>query len=101
MRNDIVATVTLIVFSFICLILAIAFDLMRRNLWISLKEASNITNVSSYTFPLYNSLETVFWMFFLIALIGGIVSYVVGSHEEENVVDERYRPPRDFGGFGG
>jgi hypothetical protein len=40
-------------------------------------------------------------MFFLIAMIGGVVSYVIGSHEEENVVDERYTPPKNYGGFQG
>ena len=97
MRNaDIAATILLIVVAFITMILAICFDLARVQLWSGIKVAANMSG----NYPKVNGfliqMELVFWMVFLISLIGIIVIYVIGSHIEEG---ETYAPPQEYQNF--
>ena len=86
--NYIRATIFLGFLSFLNLVLAIAFNFVRSNLWEQLRYASNQTGVYSQVNPHLNNLELVFWLIFILSAIGAIVWYVLGSHREEY---EEYR----------
>jgi hypothetical protein len=82
--NYIRATIFLAFLSFINLILAITFNLVRSTLWEQLIIASNKTGVQSQVVPHLNNLTLVFWLLFIFSAIGAIVWYVLGSHREEH-----------------
>ena len=97
MRNsDIAATIILIVVAFTTMILAICFDLARVQLWSGIKEAANTTGNYAKVNGFLIQMELVFWLVFLISLIGIIVIYVIGSHIEEG---ETYAPPQEYNNF--
>ena len=81
---------------FINLVLAIAFDLVRSNLWEQIRSASNNTGVYAQVNPHLITLESIFWIIFIISMVGCILAYVLGAHKEEF---EQYDQPRYPGGF--
>lgn len=86
--NYIRATIGLVVFSAINLILAVVFNLVRSTLWEQLRTASNQTGVYSQVNPHLGNFEIVFWLLFIFSALGAIAWYIIGSHEEEY---EEYR----------
>jgi len=86
--NYIKATIGLVVFSAINLLLAVVFNLVRSTLWEQLRTAANQTGVYSEVNPHLINFEIVFWLLFIFSAIGAIAWYVIGSHEEEY---EEYR----------
>ena len=86
--NYIRATIFLAFVSFLNLILAITFNLIRSNVWTILRDASNMTGVYSDVNPHLINFELVFWLLFIFSAVGAIAWYILGSHQEEH---EEYR----------
>ena len=82
--NYVRATIFLGFLSFLNLVLAITFNMVRTNLWEQLLYASNQTGVYSQVAPHFANLTFVFWLLFIFSAIGAIVWYVLGSHREEH-----------------
>jgi len=94
MRNsDIAATIILIVIAFMTLILALTFDMARVQLWQGIETAANMTGDYAKVHNFLIQMELVFWLVFIITLIGIIIIYVIGSHIEEG---ETYAPPQEY-----
>jgi len=83
------------VISFFALVLDIAFDLLRKNLWYQLRQAANETGIYQQLNPHLLTLETIFWIVFAFFMIGAIIAYLLASHKEEF---EEYEKPRYPGG---
>ena len=102
-ESDVAATIMLVVMSFITLVLAITFNMVRNILWEQLIIGANILNkstnstivpnISGSMLPTLNNFTVVFWLLFIFFLIGTIVMYIVGSHREEH---ETYRSPEQY-----
>ena len=86
--NYIRATIFLGILSFVNLVLAVVFNLVRSTLWEQLRSASNKTGIYSQVNPHLVNFELVFWLIFIFSAIGAIAWYILGSHEEEY---EEYR----------
>jgi hypothetical protein len=82
------ATIFLGILSFVNLVLAVVFNLVRSTLWEQLRSASNKTGVYAQVNPHLVNFELVFWLIFIFSAIGAIAWYVLGSHAEEY---EEYR----------
>ena len=94
MRNsDVAATVILVVISFTTMVLAVACELARAGLFQGLRDASTGLGVYGQMDSFLISMEIIFWMVFLISLVGVIVVYFIGSHAEEG---ETYAPPQEY-----
>ena len=91
--SDVAATILLIVLAFITVVLAISFERARAELWTGLQNAAIDLEVYGQVNSFYLQLEVIFWMVFLLSLIGIIIVYFVGSHEEEG---ETYAPPQEY-----
>lgn len=91
--SDIAATIILIILAFTTMVLAVSFNRARASLWSGIKVAANDTQVYGKVNSFLTQMEIIFWMVFLISLIGVIVVYFVGSHEEEG---ETYAPPQEY-----
>jgi len=97
MRNqDIAATIMLIILAFITMVFAISFDLARVQLWQGIKVAANATDDFTKVNSFLIQMELVFWLVFIVSLIGIVVIYVIGSHIEEG---ETYSPPQQYENF--
>ena len=81
--NYIRATIFLGFVSFINLMLAIVFNLVRSSLWEAIRSGANTTGVYEQVNPHLNNFELVFWVVFLLSAVGAIIWYAVGSHKEE------------------
>ena len=102
-QSDVAATIMLVVMSFITLVLAITFNMVRDILWEQMIIGANlinkttnssiVPNISQSMLPTLTNYTTVFWLLFIFFLIGTIVMYIVGSHREEH---ETYRPPEHY-----
>jgi len=75
------------------MILAVSFDIARGHLFTSLETAAVAQNIYSEVHSFYLAMEIVFWMIFLISLVGIILIYFIGSHVEEG---ETYAPPQEY-----
>jgi len=95
-NSDIAATIILVIVAFTTMILAICFDLARVQLWTGIKVAANMSGNYAKVNSFLIQMELVFWLVFLISLIGVIVIYVIGSHIEEG---ETYAPPQEYNNF--
>jgi len=82
------ATILLAFFSFINLMLAITFNLVRTTLWEQLEAASEQMGVWSQVAPHLINFELLFWILFIFSAVGAIVWYILGSHRQEH---EQYR----------
>lgn len=91
--SDIAATVILIVCAFTTMVLAVAFDLARQQLWTQLQNAAITYQIYGKVNSFLTNMEIVFWMIFLISLVGVIIIYFIGSHIEEG---ETYAPPQEY-----
>jgi len=83
MVNWVKASIGLVVFSFINLLLFIVFsgpfELILGNLG---TEAVNM-NISSSVSPIYDNLRTVFGLVFVLSAVGAIVWFILGTHQDE------------------
>ena len=86
--NYIRATIFLGFVSFINLMLAIVFNLVRQHLWSAIRSGANITGVYEQVNPHLVNYELVFWIVFLLSAVGAIIWFGIGSHKEEH---EEYR----------
>jgi len=86
--NYIRATIFLGFVSFINLVLAITFNLVRRTLWEAIRNGATVTGVYAQVNPHLNNFELVFWLVFILSAVGAIIWYILGSHKEEY---EEYR----------
>ena len=91
--SDVAATIILVVLAFTTMILAVSCDRARSELWIALDNAALAHDVYGRMHAFLTSMEAVFWMIFLISLIGIIAIYFIGSHREEG---ETYAPPQEY-----
>jgi len=91
--SDVIATIILVVLAFTTMILAVSFDIARVQLWTALETAALSQDVYGQTHSFLVALEIVFWMIFLISLVGIILIYFIGSHVEEG---ETYAPPQEY-----
>lgn len=91
--SDVASTVILVVIAFTTMVLAIAFERARSELWSALQTASVSLQVYGQMNSFLTAMEAIFWMVFLISLVGVIVVYFIGSHREEG---ETYAPPQEY-----
>ena len=91
--SDIAATIILILLAFITVTLAISFERARAELWAGLQDAAIDLEVYGQVNSFYLQLEIIFWMVFMLTMIGIIIVYFIGSHEEEG---ETYAPPQEY-----
>ena len=91
--SDVIATVVLVVLAFTTMILAVSFDIARVELWSALETTALSFEVYGQMHSFLVIMEAVFWMIFLISLVGIIIIYFIGSHIEEG---ETYAPPQEY-----
>ena len=91
--SDVIATVILVVLAFTTMMLAISFDIARVELWTALETTAVSFEIYGQVHSFLVAMEVVFWMIFLISLVGIIVVYFIGSHIEEG---ETYAPPQEY-----
>jgi len=91
--SDVIATIILVVLAFTTMILAVSFDIARVELFTALETAAISQGIYGQVHSFYLALEIVFWMVFLISLVGIIIIYFIGSHIEEG---ETYAPPQEY-----
>lgn len=91
--SDVIATIILVVLAFTTMILAVSFDLARVELWAALETTALSFEVYGQMHSFLLAMEIVFWMIFLISLVGIIIIYFIGSHIEEG---ETYAPPQEY-----
>lgn len=91
--SDIAATIILIVLAFITMVLAISFEQARVALWDNLRDSAESLGIYGKVDSFLISMELIFWMIFIISLVGVIVVYFIGSHEEEG---ETYAPSQEY-----
>ncbi len=77
--------VGLATFGFINLVLFIVLSSPMNTLFVTITDAANTTNatVGAKVYPIIQMLRTVFGMIFVLSMVGLIVWYFLGTHEEE------------------
>ena len=91
--SDVVATIMLVILAFTTMILAVSFDIARVELWAALETTAVSFEIYGQVHSFLVAMEIVFWMIFLISLVGIIIIYFIGSHIEEG---ETYAPPQEY-----
>jgi len=91
--SDVAATFILVILAAVTMFLAISFERARAELWSGLRSAAELTGNYAQMNTFLIQMEVVFWVIFLLSLLGIIIIYFISSHKEEG---ETYAPPQEY-----
>jgi len=77
------ASVGLATFGFINMVLFVTLSLPVGQIFDMVDEQANISGVSSDVNPFISMLRTVFGLMFVLSMLGLVIWFLLGAHEEE------------------